>query len=58
MTDEQLEAAARKLCELGGVDPNEKRVLGTALDNAKREVLSFYRIAQALDSVIGNGELP
>lgn len=73
MTDEQLEAAARKLCELRGIDP--ERMVPTAPPPtdmgyvpavllhtpawraAVAEIRGFYQIAQALDSVLG-GELP
>ena len=58
MTDEQLEAAAHKLCEIRGWEPDEKQgFFGTRLEIAKSEVLKFYQVAQALDSVIGTGEL-
>lgn len=71
MTDEQLEAAARKLCEIRGVNPNHMvRVdpppnsMGyvpaallsvPAWRGAQSEILAFYQVAQALDSVFHQG---
>lgn len=49
MTDEQLDAAARMLCEIRGWEPE------TRLDQAIREVVAFYQVAQALDSVFKQG---
>ena len=73
MTEQQIEAAARKLCEIRGVNPdarvahgappNENGIVHAVLVYSPywrvvaREVLSFYQVAQAVDSVIGNGEL-
>lgn len=70
MTDQQLEAAARKLCELRGVDPDRlvptspppndmgyvPAVLLTvpAWRQAKAEIQGFLQIAQAVDSVISS----
>lgn len=68
MTDEQLKAAARRLCEIRGIDPERKGYapshgpadvlfVEAAADAAEREILAFYQVARALDSVIGTGEL-
>lgn len=68
MTPEQLKAAARKLCEIRGIDPDRKGYapshgpadvlfVETAADAAEREILAFYQVAQAVDFVIGTGEL-
>lgn len=63
MTDEQLEAAARKLCEIRGWKPDSldhlqvrgaANPLEDALEHCKREILSFYQCAQAVDSVFQN----
>lgn len=69
MTEQQLEAAARKLCELRGIDP--ERMIPTspppndmgyvpavllhvpAWRQAAGEIRGFYQIAQAIDSVLG-----
>lgn len=73
MTEEQLEMAARKLCEIRGIDP-EKRIPHGAPPNdmgyvpavllhspawklVAGEIRGFYQIAQALDHVLG-GDLP
>ena len=67
MTKDQLQAAARKLCEIRGIDPDRKGYapshgpadvlfVETAADAAEREILAFYQVARALDSVI-HGEL-
>lgn len=59
MTNEQLETAARKLCEIRQLpaDNFPLRDGSSFLDIAKREILAFYQVAKALDSVIGSGEL-
>ena len=49
MTDEQIEAAARRLCGIRGVDPDWK--LGpshTQLDRAKYEVRAHLEVRQAI----------
>ena len=61
MTEEQLEAAARKLCEirgwsLDGLDHLSiagASPLDTPLEHCKREILSFYQRAQAIDFALG-----
>jgi hypothetical protein len=74
MTDEQIEAAARKLCEIRGIDP-EKRIGHGAEPNADgmvpavilyspawrlvaREVGAFYQVAQAIDHALGGERFP
>lgn len=68
MTDEQLNAAALKLCEIRGwqpdghapLQPGEQLLIGAsalwpnAMSMAKREILSFYQVAKALDTVLGD----
>ena len=57
MTDEQLERAALKLCEIRGWKPHSidhlqacfSNPLEDAIDHCKREVLAFYQVAQAID---------
>lgn len=67
MNDEQLEAAAHKLCEIRGWKPDSidhlmaagpANPLHSALDHCKREIIAFYQVAQAVDAVIGAGDLP
>lgn len=63
MTDEQLEVAARKLCELRGWNPDGNTVTsvqayGTWLNLAKREILNFYQAAQAIDHALGGEQFP
>jgi hypothetical protein len=66
MTYEQLNAAARKLCEIRCIDPDRRGYapshgpadvlfVETAADAAEREILAFYQVAQALDSVFNKG---
>ena len=73
MTDEQLEAAARKLCEIRGIEPDRvvpvsppPTTMGyvpavalalPAWREAQAEILGFYQVAKALDSVLGK-DLP
>lgn len=74
MTDEQIEAAARKLCEIRGIDP-DKRVGHGAEPDANgmvpavmlyspawrlvaREVSAFYQVAQAIDFALGGEQFP
>lgn len=73
MTEQQLEAAARKLCELRGLDPDQRVSHGAPPNNmgyvpavllysprwqmVAGEIRGFYQIAQALDSVL-SGDLP
>jgi hypothetical protein len=73
MTEEQLEAAARKLCEIRGIDPDKSVPHGAPPNDmgyvpsvllyapawrlVASEIRNFYQIAQALDSVLG-GNLP
>lgn len=70
MTDAQLEAAARKLCEIRGIDPD--RMVSTSPPptemgyvpavllhvpvwrQAQAEIRGFYQIARALDFVLGD----
>lgn len=67
MTKDQLQAAARKLCEIRGIDPErpgyapshsmaDVMFVEIAWQAAEREILAFYQVARALDSVI-HGEL-
>lgn len=74
MTDAQLEAAARKLCAIRGIDPDDtslgfpepdesgfvefRLVKHPAWRRAAGEIRIFYEVAQALDSVLGDGSLP
>jgi hypothetical protein len=68
MTDEQLEAAARKLCEIRGIDA-EKRVAADAGGcdvymtepawlQASREVIAFHQVARAVDFALGGEQFP
>lgn len=63
MTDQQLNAAALKLCEIRGWSPESldhlqaqgvANPLEDALEHCKREILSFYQVAKALDTVLGD----
>jgi hypothetical protein len=59
MTDEQIEVAARKLCEIREWKPEEKQgIFGTRLEIAKSEVLKFYQVAQAIDHALGGEQFP
>jgi len=74
MTEQQIEAAARKLCEIRGIDPDRAAPVSPppttmgyvpavalalpAWREAKAEILGFYQVAQALDSVLGDDFLP
>lgn len=70
MTDEQLEAAARKLCEIRGIDPDRQighgappnangavpavMLYSPAWRLAASEIMGFYQVAKALDFVLGD----
>jgi hypothetical protein len=45
MTDQQLEAAALKLCELRGWNAESQENINAA----KRDVVDFYHVAKAID---------
>jgi hypothetical protein len=50
MTQEQLEAAARKLCELEGLDPDHTLPIGVRMWETKTsDVLAFWRMCKAVD---------
>jgi hypothetical protein len=63
MTDDQIERAALRLCEIRGWKPHSLdhlQVRGAAdpledaVDHCKREIIAFYQVAKALDSVLGD----
>ena len=70
MNDDQLEAAARKLCKIRGIDPDRSighcappnadgmvpavMLRSPAWRVAASEILSFYQVAKALDTVFGD----
>ncbi len=62
MTDDQIERAALKLCEIRGWKPRsldhmQARIanpLEDAVDHCMREIIAFYQVAKALDSVLGD----
>jgi hypothetical protein len=66
MTDQQLETAARKLCEIRGWKPDSLdhmstrfvSPLETALAHCKREIIAFYQVAQAVDFALGGQQFP
>lgn len=74
MTDEQIEVAARKLCEIRGIDPDRRVGHGAEPDAnglvpavllyspawrlVAREVTSFYQVAQAIDHALGGERFP
>ena len=50
MTREQIEVAARKLCELEGLDPNHILPTGMLMWETKTcDVLAFWRMCTAID---------
>lgn len=74
MTEQQLEAAARKLCEIRGIDPDFLVSHGVppsdmgyvpavllhspAWTLAVSEVRNFYELAKAIDFGMGMEQLP
>lgn len=74
MNAQQLEVAARKLCEIRGIDPETMVPHGAAPDArgfvpavllhspawrmATQEVLCFYQVAQAIDFAFAGQEFP
>lgn len=59
MTDAQLEVAARKLCELEGLNPDHELPIGIPLWQTKKsDVVQFWRMCTALDHAIGEGVFP
>ena len=73
MTEEQLERAARALCEMRGINPDERvphgpppgpggmvtanLIFSPAWRLAAGEVLQFWNMAKAIDTAL-RGELP
>ena len=52
LTDQQIEAAARKLCELRGIDPDiNYQVIGSALPPAIKEIRAADQVREAIASV-------
>ena len=74
MTEQQLEAAARKLCEIRGINPEASVSHGAEPDSrgfvhavmlyspawriVAQEVLSFYQVAQAVDHATQGEQFP
>jgi len=74
MNDQQLETAARKLCEIRGIDPERTVGHGAEPDAnghvpavmlyspawhlVAREIIAFYQVAQAVDFALGGQQFP
>lgn len=74
MTEQQIEAAARKLCEIRGIDPDRMVPHGAPPNDhgyvpavllhspawrmAVSEVRNFYQLAKAVDFGMGMEQLP
>jgi hypothetical protein len=54
MTDQQLEAAALKLCELRGWNAESQE----NIDAAERDVIDFYNVAKAIDHAFRGEQFP
>lgn len=73
MTDEQIEKAARKLCELRGIDPDMSVGHGAQPDAngmvpavmcysaawrlAAHEIVAFFQVAKAIDHALDMNQL-
>ena len=51
LTPEQLEAAARKLCEIRGIDPNERRENETKHDEFISTTVAFLAWEECADEI-------
>lgn len=59
MTAAQIEAAARKLCELEGLNPDHILPIGLPMWQTKTsDVVAFWRLCTAIDHAIGSQVFP
>lgn len=53
LTDEELKAAARKLCEIRGISPYFMAGTAVATDFAELEIKKLLEVVRAIDRVKG-----